>query len=226
MRLVSVQVGKPEQRGSEGATDRLERPWRTGYGKRPVAGPVFCSALNLAGDGQADKRWHGGPEMAILAYSADHYPLWRAELAWPEIGPGAFAENLTVEGADEDSVCIGDVWEVGSARLQVSEPRKPCNNISKFHHRKDLLQRVIDTGRIGWYLRVLREGTLEAGQQVRLAQRLRSDWPVARAMEARMAKKKDPVRARQLAALPELGSDWRELILEGLGEGAVESIKP
>jgi MOSC domain-containing protein YiiM len=214
MRLQSIQVGKPRELGTPGSADPLEKPWTSGYGKSPVRGPVFCGRLNLEGDGQFDLRWHGGPETAVLAYPADHYPRWRADGAWPDAAPGALGENLTVEGTDEDSACIGDVWEAGEVRLQISEPRKPCNNISKFHHRQELLRLVIETGRFGWYLRVLREGRLEAGQEVRLVERPHPGWTVARAMRARLGKKKDPVSAAALAALPALGADWREILDE------------
>lgn len=214
MRLASVQVGKPGKLGRPGAADPFDKPWTTGYRKSVAEGPVFCSRLNLAGDGQHDRRWHGGPDMAVLAYSADHYPRWRSELDWPEAAPGAFGENLTVEGCDEASVCLGDVWQVGGARLQVSEPRKPCNNISRFHHRKELLQRVIDTGRFGWYLRVLEEGSLAAGGAVALLQRPHPEWTVARAMRARLGKSKAPAEAAALAKVAALGADWHERLTE------------
>jgi len=220
VRILSIQVGKPQKLGSPGAADPFDKPWTTGYGKQRAAGPVRCGRLNLEGDGQYDKKWHGGPEMALLAYSADHYARWAAEPGGSGLGPGAFAENLTVEGADEESVCIGDIWEIGGGsapvRVQVSEPRKPCNNISRFHHRKDLLAQTIETGRFGWYLRVLREGVLEAGMEVRLLERPQPAWTVARAMEARRRLSKAPEEARALAAVPELGADWREILLEKL----------
>ena len=210
MQLVSVQVGKPSKLGTKGAADPFDLPWTTGYRKWAIEGPVFCGRLNLDGDGQHDRRWHGGPDMAVLAYSADHYSRWRSELGWAETGPGAFGENLTVEGCDEATVCLGDVWSVGSARLQVSEPRKPCNNISRFHHRTGLLQLVIETGRFGWYLRVLAEGSLQAGDHIALLERPHPEWTVARAMRARLGKSKDPAEAAALAVVPALGADWRE----------------
>ncbi|MBS2021734.1 MAG: MOSC domain-containing protein [Deltaproteobacteria bacterium] len=212
MRLVSIQTGKPRDLGTPGAAEPFDRPWTTGYGKQPVAG-AMVRTLNLDGDGQADKRHHGGPDMAVLAYSADHYVAWRKELDWGNIPSGAFAENLTVEGATEDTVCIGDVWEIGEVRLQVSEPRKPCNNISRFWHKKELLKQVEEHGRYGWYLRVLREGRIEAGQGVTLVSRAHPEWTVAKAMRARREKAKLPEGARALAALPELGEDWRRILL-------------
>ncbi len=212
VRIASVQVGKPRLIEAPGfrAAGVGEKPWRSGYGKQPVAGRVALTEVNLEGDGQADKRFHGGPSMAVLAYSAEHYPRWREELQMPELPFGAFAENLTIEGADEDTVCLGDVWELPGCALQICQPRKPCNNISKFWHRADLLQRVVDSGRFGWYLRVLRTGSLEAGQEIRLAARPHPDWTVARAMRARLGRSREPAEAAALAALPELGEDWRK----------------
>ncbi len=194
MRLLSIQVGKPRTLDAAAGGGGPPRPWRTGYGKARVEGPVHLGLVNLDGDGQADKRHHGGPEMAVLAYSASHYAQWRGELAMPELPHGAFAENLTVEGADEQSVCLGDSWRLGEAELQVSQPRKPCNNISKFWGRAELLQRVIDTGRFGWYLRVLRQGRIEAGQPIELLARPHPEWTVARAMEVRLGRAQDPPR--------------------------------
>jgi MOSC domain-containing protein YiiM len=213
MRLASIQVGKPLQRASDGAPPG-EKPWRTGYGKAPMQGPVFLGRTNLEGDGQADARNHGGPDMAVLAYAAAHYPRWREELAWPALAHGAFAENFTVEGADEESACLGDVWQVGEARLQISEPRKPCSNISRFWQREDLLRSVERSGRIGWYLRVLQEGRVEAGQEIALLERPHPEWTVVRAMEARRNKSRDRAQALELARCPALGADWRGKLLE------------
>lgn len=157
---------------------------RTGFGKLPVTGPVRVGRTNLEGDGQA---WahHGGPEMAVMAYAADHYPLWREELGWPSLPLGGFGENLSIEGADESTVCIGDTWRIGSAVLQVASPRKPCSKISRFWGRPDLLRRVVDSGRTGWYLRVLQEGQIEAGDRVELAERTHPGWTVLRAFRTR-----------------------------------------
>jgi len=211
-RLVAIQVGQPrpqvakEKEGGES--------WVSGYGKEPVDGEVFVGRLNLDGDGQADKRWHGGPDMAVLAYANAHYARWRAELAWPAAGPGAFAENFTVDGVDEQSACLGDIWQVGAARLQISEPRKPCRNISRFWGREDLLRLTEQSGRFGWYLRVLREGRVRAGQEIELIERPHPEWTVARAMAARRNKARDRATAQRLAACPALGADWREKLLE------------
>src|SRR6202011_3972690 len=128
-RLVSIQVGLPAVHGQPGAADPLDQPWRTGFFKTPLAGPVWLGRLNLVGDGQANLRVHGGADKAVLGYAASHYPLWRTELNMPDLPYGAFAENFTITLLDESRVCLGDVYVIGQARVQVSQPRQPCVNI-------------------------------------------------------------------------------------------------
>jgi MOSC domain-containing protein YiiM len=197
MRIEGVQVGKPA------AVNGM----RTAYGKRPVLGPVRVGRLNLEGDGQADRRYHGGPEMAVLAYSADHQSLWRCELAWPGMSPAAFGENLLVSGAAEDTVCIGDVWSAGTAVLQVASPRKPCRKISRYWNRPGLLQRVQRSGRTGWYLRVIEEGYLEAGAPISLVERPHPQWSIRRAFSAAFLRARGDARA--LAEVGALSDRWK-----------------
>jgi MOSC domain-containing protein YiiM len=191
--------------------------WTTGYGKQPVTGPVRVSRENLEGDGQANRRIHGGADMAVLAYAEAHYEQWRAELAWTDLPHGAFAENFTVAGTSEDAACLGDVWRVGTAVLQVSEPRKPCRNISRFWGRSDLFRLVERTGRHGFYLRVLEQGTAEAGQPIALVDRPHPDWSLARAIAARRHAARDREEAAALASVAALGGDWRGHLLRALG---------
>ncbi len=199
MRIASVQVGMPARRGD----------LHTGFGKTAVAGGVRAGREGLEGDGQADRRYHGGPEMAVLAYGAGHYPAWRAELSWPELPLGGFGENLSVEGAVEETACIGDVWRAGTALLQISSPRKPCHKISDYWGRPGLLKRVEQSGRIGWYLRVLEEGVLGAGMEIALVERPHPDWPVARAFRIGVARKADRAAARELAQVAALSPRWK-----------------
>lgn len=199
MRIASVQVGKPAPVGE----------MRTGYGKRAVDGPVRLSRENLEGDGQADRRYHGGPDMAVLAYSADHYAAWRAELDWPSLPYGGFGENLSVEGASETIACIGDIWRAGSAVLQIASPRKPCHKISDYWRRPGLLRAVEKSGRTGWYMRVLEPGSLQAGDEIALAERPHPQWTVARAYRIGVARKREPGPARELAKVTALADRWK-----------------
>jgi MOSC domain-containing protein YiiM len=207
MRLASIQVGLPFARADG---------WTTAYRKKRVTGPVRVRRENLEGDAQANRRFHGGPDMAILAYPEEHYEKWRAELAWPDLTRAAFGENFTVAGASEESACLGDVWRVGTALLQISEPRKPCRNISRFWCRPGLAQRVGRTGRQGFYLRVLEEGIAEAGQEIALVDRPHPLWSVSRAAAARRNAARARGEAADLLKVAALGKDWRLHLLRTL----------
>jgi MOSC domain-containing protein YiiM len=210
-RLVSIQVGVPRWNVSaEG-----ER-WRSAFFKEPVAGPLALDLTNLEGDRQADLRVHGGPDMAALCYSFEHYARWRDELAVPEMGPGGFGENFTIAGQHESTVCIGDVYEVGDAVVQVSQPRGPCVKISRRWERPDLLRRVEETGRHGWYLRVLQRGTVEAGLELRLVRRPHPEWTVRRAADTYRWRKRDQAQAAELADCPALAAGVRAALMNAV----------
>ena len=199
MRIASVQVGKPARVGE----------MRTGFCKQPVPGEVRVGRENLEGDAQADHRHHGGPDMAVLAYPADHYPAWRAELSWAALPLGGFGENLSVAGVTEGTACIGDVWRAGTAVLQIASPRKPCRKISDFWQRPVLLKLVERSGRSGWYLRVLEEGALEAGGEIALAERPHPQWTVARAYRVGVQRARDRALALELAQVAALSDRWK-----------------
>lgn len=207
--LLSIQVGQPTDYGRDDAADPHDRRWTTAFFKSPIAGPVFVGRTNIAGDAQADLEHHGGADKAVLAYAAGHYELWRDELARPELCFGGFGENLTIAGLTEESVCIGDVWLLGEAHFQVSQPRQPCWKLARRWRTKELAALVIANGRSGWYLRVLREGMIDAGQPLTLIERPHAEWSVARANQVMHQRPSDRAMASELAALPELSSAWR-----------------
>lgn len=201
--LISIQVGRPRNLGAPSGIEVWEKPWRSAFFKVPVSGPVFVGRTNVAGDKQADPRVHGGPDMAVLCYSADHYPAWREELGLPEMGPGGFGENFTIAGLDEWSACIGDIYSVGDLVLQASQPRGPCYKIGYRWKRADLLERVEKSGRHGWYARVLQEGTVEAGMALALRERPNPEWSVRRAADVYRTKAHDNSAATALARVTE-----------------------
>ncbi len=207
--LVSIQVGMPRQIEDEDGEGG--KVWRTAYFKEPVSGPIWLGATNLVGDGQADKRNHGGPDQALLAYSADHYPIWHDELG-VDLPYGAFGENFTISGLDETSVCIGDTYAIGEVRIQVTQPRGPCSNIGRRWGIKDLTKRVEVSGRTGWYLRVLREGYVAAGQPVALIAQPHPNWNVTAATRTIRSRHRHATAAQQLLAVPELGIRTRETL--------------
>lgn len=208
--IVSIQVGQPATRHFADPRDGKDRSWTSAFFKEPVAGPVWASRTNLAGDQQADLENHGGIDKAVLAYSAENYEYWRTQLARPDLPHGAFGENLTIAGLDEWSVCIGDEFQAGGVRFQVSQPRQPCWKLSRRWQIDDLARQVIANSKSGWYLRVLTEGELTAGMSIELISRPNPAWAVARASDLMHHRKDDLTGAAELAALPELSLSWQD----------------
>jgi MOSC domain-containing protein YiiM len=155
MRIVSLNVGLPSAQLYEG------REVITGGAKRPVPRAVLRFD-NFDGDRQADRLNHGGLEKAVCVYPFDHYPYWSRRLG-RELKPGAFSENLTVSGAIETEVCVGDVFRIGEATVQVSQPRMRCAKLAGKNGSKTLPKLIALTGYTGFYMRVLSEGVVGAG---------------------------------------------------------------
>lgn len=151
---------------------RRGRGVRTGLWKRPADGPVFVGELGLEDDLVGDLRIHGGRDKAVYAYDAEDIAWWEAELE-RDLGPGFFGENLTVSGVGASGASPGDVWEVGHAVLEVSEPRTPCWKLAEKVGEPGFMKRFVAAGRPGTYLRVLREGEVAAGDAVRVLSQTR-----------------------------------------------------
>jgi MOSC domain-containing protein YiiM len=153
LRLLSVNVALPREIGKFNGESVV-----SGIAKRPLElASVFVAATNIAGDGQADLSVHGGADKAVYAYPADHWPWWEHEKAIA-CGPATFGENLTIAGADEKAIAIGDRFRWGDAVLEVSQPRAPCFKLAIHTGRPDAPQLMTLSGRCGWYLRVIRPG--------------------------------------------------------------------
>ena len=212
MRLVAILVGTPRTVGTPGAEDRMQRAFTSAIWKSPVAGPVHAGALGLDGDMVHDTESHGGFDQAVLMYSADHYPRWEEEFGRRMEG-GAFGENLLVQGLDEDTVCIGDLFRIGPARFQVTHPRTPCSTLARRHQIPDMIAIVRRNGRSGWYLRVLEEGAVEPGQEVLLLDRLNPGWTIRRAARAMLGRQRDPAEAEALARCQGLSVEWRNRLM-------------
>jgi MOSC domain-containing protein YiiM len=200
----------------EGWPDLRTGPWVSAIIKERVNGPAFLSKTKLAGDAQGNPAAHGGPDKAALGYAAGHYPLWLEELgiAMPH---GAFGENMTIEGLDEESVCLGDIYQIGEAVVQVSSPRSPCWKIARRWGIKTLTATVDKTGRTGWYHRVLTEGNIEAGNEVKLLERPAPDWTVMRATRVMQNLRRDMAAATELARVESLADAWKTAILTPSG---------
>ena len=211
--LLSIQIGRPQDLAPT-PDDLSHKPWRTAFYKQPIEGPIAVGKLGLEGDDVADRRVHGGVDKAICVYSAEHFPYWRYELGFgSEFTGGAFGENFTLAELTEGDVCIGDVWRIGSATLQVSQPRQPCWKLARRWKVKDLTLRVIQNGYTGWYLRVLTEGEVEPGAEIALDDRPHADWPLTRANQVMYDKAS--ADKESLARVPALSTSWHEQLLGG-----------
>jgi MOSC domain-containing protein YiiM len=212
--LASLQIGTPHRYGTSEAISILDRPWETSFFRIPSEQPRWLYTTHLDGNKQADTENHGRPEQAVLLYAASHYPLWQAELARPDIGSGGFAENLTVEGMTEESVCIGDVYTIGDAHIQVTGPRYPCMKISRRWGIMDLKDRAAAAGRTGWYCSVLQEGLIGPEMPIGLIERPYPQWTIALINDFGHDRNKDRALAQEIASCPILQEFWARLILD------------
>lgn len=199
--LASVQVGRVRPLGPDGVP--------SAFVKHPVDGPVAVEPMGLAGDAQADLSVHGGAEKAVYGYGLPAYDGWRADHPHHAWGPGIVGENLSFETLTEESVCVGDIFVIGSARLQVCQPRQPCFKFALRFADPGLPKAMVKNGRCGWYFRVLEPGALQAGDTASIVERPNPDWPVLRLF--RMITGKAVARADldALETLEGLASQWR-----------------
>jgi MOSC domain-containing protein YiiM len=215
--LVSVQTGKVQRHVMpENVRVDFRHPfWTSGIYKSAVSEPVQVSSAGIEGDQQADLQNHGGPDNVVLAYDAEHYPFWKTDLGMPELPYGSFGENFTVTGFSDETVCIGDVWQVGpTLMLQITQPRQPCYKLARRLRQPHIVQKIHGNSWGGWYLRVLTPGPAEAGMPIRRVKRPHADWPVAKAIQLLYRKAQHAEAAQELAALPELSVRWKAHLLE------------
>jgi MOSC domain-containing protein YiiM len=202
IKVVSVNVGLPREIEIEG------RMVSTGIFKTPVAGPVRLRTLNLDGDRQADLTVHGGVDKAVYLYPSEHYAFWQKELEM-KLDWGGFGENLTIEGLDEKTTGVGDRLEIGSTVLQITQPRLPCFKLAAKFQRDDIIQRFLQSHRSGFYARVLEEGTLQAGDSIRL-ERDPANFTIHELVELYLTKRPTPLQIQRAVSVKALSAAWRE----------------
>ena len=209
-KIVSVQVGQVKTLERMDTKKSTNKTWTTGLFKTPIRGPVLVGKLNLEGDEQANLLVHGGIHKAINVYPAEHYLYWRQRLPHLEMPYGSFGENFTTSGLLEDEVCIGDVFKAGTAIVQISQPRQPCWKLEQRWGVRDFKLQVNQTGRTGWYLRVLQEGYVEAGSAIALIERPFPQWTIARTNAIIHNRKTDPLSAWALSRCTALAPSWQQ----------------
>ncbi|QXH44175.1 MOSC domain-containing protein [Pseudomonas xanthosomatis] len=191
--------------------------------KQPRRGELKVTFLGIAGDQQGDLRVHGGVEKAIHHYPREHYAAWAAELGPHPLleQPGAFGENFSSHGWTEADVCLGDRIRVGTALLEVSQGRMPCWKLNDRFEVAQMALRVQQSGRTGWYYRVLEEGVVEAGDAFERVARPYGQWSVARLSAVLFDKHLEPELLRECLALP-LVPNWRRTLEKRLEQRQVE----
>jgi MOSC domain-containing protein YiiM len=202
MRVVSVNVGLPK------TVQWRDQTVTTGIFKSPVDGPVALREHNLDGDRQADLSVHGGPTKAVYVYSAQHYTYWRQELPDVELGWGHFGENFTVDGMDEQSINIGDEFTVGTARVVVTEPRMPCFKLSIRFGRTDIVKRFLQSQRSGFYVGVVEEGQVQAGDAFELSSKHPDGLSVADVTSLYTTQRGNVALLRKAIAVTALPDSW------------------
>lgn len=208
MKVVSVNVGMPR------AIATKMGPVSTGIFKEPIAGPVRIRTLNLDGDRQADLTVHGGPQKAVYAYPAEHYPYWEQQLPGMAMTLGMFGENLTTEGLFEDSLHIGDRVKVGNAVLEVAQPRIPCYKLALKFGRDDMVKRFLVSGTSGFYFSVIEEGDVRSGSSIEIISRDANKVSVSDITRLYISHEPDGDLLQRAVAVSALPRSWKDYLLE------------
>jgi len=210
MKLLSVSVSHPRE------VAHGRKTVRTGIFKEPVAGRVVMRKLNLEGDGQADLVNHGGLHRAVYVYTVENYDYWGRELGRDDLSFGQFGENFTVEGMTEDDVHIGDVFRVGDALVEVSQPRPPCFKLGIKMAMPRFPKLFLASGRVGFYLRVLEEGEVGEGDEIERVRRDPERLTVRETSHLLFFEGENLKGARRALRVPALSPGWRESFEERL----------
>jgi MOSC domain-containing protein YiiM len=202
-RLISIQVGRPR------AVDQNGQEVSTGIFKTPVEKRLMLKKLNLDGDQQADLTVHGGPNKAVYAYPSEHYPFWKNELPGVNLPWGSFGENFTTAGLVESDVCIGDRFQIGSAEVVVTQPRLPCFKLNLKFDRDDMIKRFLASHFSGFYLRVLQEGEVGAGDEIAQIHRDENRVTVLDTMRIYLGESNSSELVRRALQVEYLSPSWR-----------------
>ena len=201
MKIISLNLGQPQQ------LLYFDNEVLTGGQKQPVSW-ARLQRTGFEGDGQADLKNHGGPGKAACVYSFDHYSYWEQVLG-ETLSPGAFSENLTIAGLHEKDVCIGDVFRIGAALVQISQPRQPCSKLAGKRARKDLPDLIHANGLSGFYFRTLEEGLVHSGDAVEPVTRDPLGVTVEFANEVMYRHRPDLESLERVLAVEALSKEWR-----------------
>ncbi len=209
LKIISINIVSPANVSLDGGPRKI----RSGYFKLPVSQPVFLDYLGFEGDGVGDTRIHGGEDKAVCAYCTEHFPYWTDKLQ-REILPGSFGENLSLLGMCETEVNIGDIFEMGSAQVQVSQPRQPCHKLNKVFKDQSMACSVKTTGFSGYYFRVLKSGLIEPDALIKRVHE--GSFSIEKANALLRKGGSNIEQMQELISLPALSEDWRGMFQKRL----------
>jgi ferredoxin-NADP reductase/MOSC domain-containing protein YiiM/ferredoxin len=222
--LVSVNVGMPKDVPWQGKTVH------TGAWKHPVAGPRMVRRLNIDGDGQGDLNGHGGEQRAVLVYQIASYRYWQRHFGRGDFSYGQFGENLTVDGMADDEVCIGDQYRIGEAEFEVTQPRVTCYRVGLRLGEPELPALLVSHHRPGFYMRVITEGHVQAGDAIVKTRNGPEALSVADTDALLYLPRRDPVKLRAALQIPALSPGWqgsfRDLAAAAEGDGGSGTMPP
>lgn len=207
-KILSVQIGKVVTSGDENSSEFLSKEYTTASIKNPILGKVEVTKLSIIGDSVADTIHHGGVHKAVFANSINNYNHWKDFLNKEELPFGALGENLTFDTIDESNVCIGDIHKIGSVTMQVSQPRQPCWKISRRWEHNDFMKEIYNSGKTGWYYRVLEEGSFQSNDKVELISQLETKITILKANETLRDVSSNIKIAKQLLEIDCLAPAW------------------
>ncbi|MDA9981453.1 MOSC domain-containing protein [Gammaproteobacteria bacterium] len=219
MKLLSVNLSLPKEIAHEGKTVS------TGIFKKPVEGRVKLCRLNLEGDGQADLWGHGGAFRAVYAYTIENYEYWMNELGRNDFSHGQFGENFTVEGMLDDKISVGDIFRIGDALVEVSQPRIPCYKLAIKMGIEGFQNRFLASGRVGFYLRVVEEGEVGTGDSIELVHREPNSMTVREVSDLLFFDKSNLDGTAQALAIPALSHGWKGSFEERLDKAEASTEK-
>lgn len=204
MKIISLNVGLPRLVLRDG------EPVSTGIFKAPIAGRVMMRTLNLDGDRQADLSVHGGPNKAVYVYPAEHYEFWKREFPTMDLPWGMFGENFTTTGLLETEINIGDTFRISTGEVMVTQPRMPCYKLALKFGRPDIIKRFLQSERTGFYLAILKEGEVGAGDEFEPVEKDAHDVRVSDVTRLYTREKHNAELLRRAIEVEALPKSWRE----------------
>ena len=205
IKLISINIALPEMVTFGNRTKKH----RTGIYKKPVKEKIFLDENGFQGDGVGDSRLHGGEDLAVCCYFTDHFSFWENELD-RKLGPGAFGENLSLAGINENHIYVGDIFSLGNAKIEVSQPRQPCHKLNKVFEYQGMACKVQTTGYTGCYFRVIKKGWVSPDSKIKKIEESKDKISIETINILMFKDKKNLNLLKKVSEQEALSLEWRE----------------